>query len=154
MVSCLCSDEEIKQSSPEVVEVPPPLLRWWRCLHHPLGGGPNKNLEGGILPGSKYPCDLKVKVVFFVKRCKLCVVSSILVPLKGNGKRNSFKVSISPLLVINILSFDVAFCVLQHLMFLMAIGDDEKCLAGCRVTNSSSIRVLFYSTNCLGALEC
>ena len=89
-----------------------------------------------------------------MKRCKLGVVSSILVPLKGNGNRNSFKVSISPLLVIDILSFDVAFCVLQHLMFLMAVGEAEKCLAGCQVTNCSLISILFYSTNHFGALEC
>ena len=106
----------------------PLLLRWWRCLHHPLGGGLSKKLGRGIPPGSKYPCDLKVKKFFFVKRCKLCVVSSILVPLKGNGKRRIFKVSISLLLVINILSFDVAFCVLQCLMFLMAIGEAESAL--------------------------
>ena len=44
--------------------------RWWRCLHHPIGGVPNKNLEGSIPPGSKYPCDLKGKEWFFNQECK------------------------------------------------------------------------------------
>ena len=45
------------------------------------------------------------------------------------------------------------FVFLWHLclMFSMAIGEAEKCLAGCQVTNHSSIRVLFHSSNHLGA---
>ena len=35
------------------------------------------------------------------------------------------------------MGFDVAFCVLWHLVFLMAIGEAEKCLAGCQVTKRS-----------------
>ena len=55
----------MKQSSPEVVEVPPPSPEVVEVPPLPPRRGTNKNLEGGILPGSKYPCDLKVKVVFF-----------------------------------------------------------------------------------------
>ena len=39
---------------------------------------------------------------------------SCLVPLKRNGQCANFRVSISPLSVVNVLSFDVAFCVLWH----------------------------------------
>ena len=68
MVSCffVCSDEEMVAivSSPEAVEIPPPLLRWWRCLHDLPGGEVLKINEGTIiLPGSKYTCVMEVKVV-------------------------------------------------------------------------------------------
>ena len=51
------------------------------------------------------------------------------------------------------LHYDVAFCVLWHLMFLMAVGKAEKCLAGCQVIKHKSNKC-FYSTNHLGALDC
>ena len=44
------------------------------------------------------------------------------------------------------------FCVLWHLMFLTAIGEAEKCIAGCQVTKHNLISV--YSTNRLGVLDC
>ena len=60
-----------------------------------------------------------------------------------------------PLLVINTLSFGVVLCVLWHLMFLMAIGKAERCLAGCQVTKCKFDKIsLLCSTNCLGALDC
>ena len=40
------------------------------------------------------------------------------------------------------------------LMFLMAIGKAEKCLACCQVTKHKFDKSSFYSTNHLGALEC
>ena len=54
------------------------------------------------------------------------------------------KVGISPLLVINTSSFDVVLCVLWHLMFLMAIGEAEKCLAGCQVTKCKFNKSFFF----------
>ena len=91
-------------SSPDVVEVPPPLLRWWRCLHHlPGGEGQNRKRVTGIPPGSKYIYVMEVKVVCdwkcAKKKLKLHVVSSFLVPLRKSGTRK--KVCISPFVVIN-----------------------------------------------------
>ena len=125
MVFAFCSDEEMTPQSLKVVEVPPPPWRWWRCLLHPLGRDQIKNLGSGILPWSKYPCFFRC----CVERCKLYVVCSFLMPLRGNGRNENSKVSISPLLVINILSSDVVFCGI--LMFQLAIGKAEKCLVGC-----------------------
>ena len=60
-----------------------------------------------------------------------------LVPLKRNGLHENFRVSISPLLVANMLSFlmlCVVFC--GVLMFVMAIGKAEECHASCQVTKA------------------
>ena len=85
MVPCLCSDEEaiLVVSLPEVVEVPPPHLRWWRCLHlHPKRG----SRQLGIIPlGSKYIYFMEVKVIVIGNVQELYVFYFVLAPLKRNG---------------------------------------------------------------------
>ena len=70
--------------------------------------------------------------------CKIknYAVSSFLVPLKGNGQSENFRVSISPMLVVNMLSFDVVCCVLWCFNVLDGNWQAEECLASCRVTKA------------------
>ena len=73
-----------------------------------------------------------------VYNLKLHVIFSFLVPLRRSGRGNSCKVGISPLLVINFFwVLMLCFVFLWHLVFLLAIGEAGKCLAGCQVTKHS-----------------
>ena len=140
MVPCLCSDEEpvVVDSSPEVVEVPPPHLRWWRCLHlHPKEGS---RLPSSIPPGSKYIYIMEVKVIVIGNVQKLHVFYSVLVHSRRNGKRRNVTVStFLKLFFIMVLVFCLLWCwclCVVALMFPRAMAK-LKGITDCQVTNSN-----------------
>ena len=127
MVPCLCSDEEpiVVHSSPEVVEVPPPHLRWWRCLHlHPTNGLRQPNC---IPPGSKYIyIFMGVKVIVIGNVQELHVFYSVLVHLRRDGRGKNIRVSIFLKLLLLFVLWCWCSCVVA-LMFLRAMAK-LKCL--------------------------
>ena len=141
MVPCLCSDEEVivVVSLPEVVEVPPPHLRWWRCLHlHPKNG---ERWQNDIPLGSQYICIMEVKVIVIGNVQALHVFYFVLVHLRRNGRVKTISISIFLKLLLFVLwcwcSRVVAF------MFLRAMAK-LKCLVDCQVTNSNPTKCLQY----------